>query len=313
VSKSQQSYEPTSPFAFGEFYNLNSHVFRTDAYLQWGQSEEPLGLLVMLNPGSSRLADSNSWLLLGQGKIKHAQGELVLDDTMKAVASILSESHPSLTGRLHIRNLFNLRCSSAAEAVKKYRELRIDPVYSSVLHSDFNDVARFPWVWFAWGVQSDSVLNIRKQEVYDVIKAQNVDKFLIPKKRKLIHVKHPAPRIKEHAREYRMKMTEIMRAYWWQRVLDEMDRDIARPYELLENYVPYVEVVDVSEQGDRLTVTVCSHDPQELFMRHTRILAYEAAAIRGFLVPDGREDGYRAFGQGNGCLRSFYYRRNMSE
>jgi hypothetical protein len=313
VPKSQQSDGTTSPVAFGEFQNINGHVLRTGAYLQWGQSEEPLGLLVMLNPGASRLVDSSSWLLLEEGKVEQAEGELVLDKTMKAVASILSESHPSLSGRLYIRNLFNLRCGSAAEAVKKYRLLRTDPTYSSVLHSDFHDVDRFPWIWLAWGVQSDSVLNIRKQEVFDAIKAQNVDKFLIPKKRKLIHVKHPAPQRMEHAREYRIKMTEIMRAYWQQRYLDEIDRDLAGAYELYENYVPFVNVVDVSVHGNRVIVTMGSHDPQELFMRYTRILAYEAAAVRGFLVPDGREDGARIFGQGNSCLRSFYYRRNMCE
>ena len=71
------------PKAIGLFARDNNFVYRTEAKLVWGTSNVNLGLVIMLNPGSSKLADNKLWDDLENKKVYCAEGELVLDETMK--------------------------------------------------------------------------------------------------------------------------------------------------------------------------------------------------------------------------------------
>ena len=107
------------PKAYATFYKRGEHVFRTEAKLKWGYVDEPIGTLIMLNPGSSKLADEEKWKsFLNNSDNKHPiTDEIILDDTMQAVAKILGVIHLDLKGTLVINNIFNLRDSRSEKAL----------------------------------------------------------------------------------------------------------------------------------------------------------------------------------------------------
>lgn len=107
------------PSAYGTFKRRGNYIFRTETRLQWGSSNNPLGLIIMLNPGSSKLANPTQWkkFLDKDGDYEAIDQELEMDDTMLAIAYILEQSHPNLQGYLEIRNLFNLLTDQAKAKV----------------------------------------------------------------------------------------------------------------------------------------------------------------------------------------------------
>ena len=149
------------PKAFGRFIHKDNYIYRTESRLVWGKSGNNLGLVIMLNPGSSKLVDNNIWDNLVDKKIDQAYGELIVDDTMKALAAILEEVYPCLDGILHIRNLFNIRNSNSEDALALYKQYSIGAITldQTLLHSDFDDLLLAgngyknftnidnPWIW----------------------------------------------------------------------------------------------------------------------------------------------------------------------
>ena len=103
--------------AYGTFETYNSQIFRTNASLQLGHSSKPIGLVIMLNPGSSRLAIDEEWKSFlskcETGDEFSMSGELVLDQTMKSLVKIFSMLNPKLEGMIQLYNLFNLRCGNS--------------------------------------------------------------------------------------------------------------------------------------------------------------------------------------------------------
>jgi len=224
------------PKAFGEFSRKDDHIYRTEARLVWGGSGRNLGLVIMLNPGSSKLLNNNIWKNLVDKKIDQADGELLLDDTMKALAIILEKVYPCLDGILHIRNLFNIRNSDSADALALYGQhskgtIKLD---ATLLHSDFKDLLvagngykNFtsidnPWIWLGWTVEDKKFLNLRKREIWDI--CQNLSKqvhyFAIYSKSKKykntiprIHAYHPCPQKLTDKIQYKDDMIAQMKEH----------------------------------------------------------------------------------------------------
>ena len=46
---------------FGKFIKKNGYIYRTDTYMQFGDSDDIIGGCVLCNPGSSTLKDSELW------------------------------------------------------------------------------------------------------------------------------------------------------------------------------------------------------------------------------------------------------------
>ncbi len=207
------------PRAFGKFLYVNGFIFRTEAYLQWGNIDKFLGLIIMLNPGKSQLKDNVQWNKLEQGLVNCVTGELKLDDTMETVADILiKSSHPDLQGKLVISNLFNLRNSKSNDAIDTYQNIFADKIYKNALYSTFA-FDKYPWVWLAWGVDPNKELRSLKQEVFKMIPL-NMHRFYIPSRQKEherikdILVYHPLPRIHRQRIEYANTMIKQMKNFW---------------------------------------------------------------------------------------------------
>lgn len=225
------------PKAFGTFVHQNDNIYRTEASLVWGKGDNNLGLVIMLNPGSSKLADSSIWTKLESKVVDCATGELVLDDTMEALAVILQASHPVLDGTLHIRNLFNVRNSNSEDALELYKRHALKQIHldENLLHTNFESLlvdtdgyknvtcSANPWVWLGWTVEDDRFLNRRKREVWNICQKLpgHVHHFAIysraERHRKSgmnIHTYHPCPQNPNDKERYKNEMTEQMRKYF---------------------------------------------------------------------------------------------------
>jgi hypothetical protein len=211
------------PKAYGTFKRRGPHIFRTEARLQWGESNKPLGIIIMLNPGSSMIADYPTWDWFENidEDTDINNEELELDDTMDAVAAILEETHPRLDGYLEIRNLFNLRTeqSSASIAIQVYKDILNEELYDEVLHSGFDDLDKFPWVWIGWTVETAAILKKRRLYVLKRI-PKEMHRFAICKQppsgipHPEFYSYHPYPIIRQRVEDYQEAMIEQMRNYW---------------------------------------------------------------------------------------------------
>lgn len=228
------------PIASGTFVKKDDYVFRTKAELSWGNSNDLLGLLIMLNPGSSRILDENKWNnFLDENKnISYSEinGEILLDETMETVIDILEQSHPKLEGKLIIHNLFNLRDSESSDALTKYKEFfdftndrnlsqdlkpHIKDKYRKILHTELDEVyvEQFPWVWMAWTVNDGKILNLRRKSILSSI-ATDIRRFAIysrqkcHEKSKELYTYHVCPRNPNDKKFYAQEMIKQMKCYW---------------------------------------------------------------------------------------------------
>lgn len=211
------------PRAIGTFRRRGPYIFRTEARLQWGDSSNPLGIIIMLNPGSSKLANSSRWqsfeCATKDGDV--IDQELELDETMKAVNLILKQSHPKLDGYLEVRNLFNLRTdrSKAEEAINTYKEVREKRIYEDVLHSKFDDLDSFPWIWTGWTVNPSPIIKQRKIHILKRL-PQGKQRFGIFKEPSSdiayeeYFSNHPFQQLAKKVEKYREVMVQQMRDYW---------------------------------------------------------------------------------------------------
>ncbi|WKB36113.1 hypothetical protein QS257_02230 [Terrilactibacillus sp. S3-3] len=114
------------PKAFGSFMLRGGHAFRTSAYIQWGRSQESLGAVLMLNPGSAGFAANNPELREKLTRFGAAMGRLQTDPTMNQLIRIIEKIYKdrsSIEGRLYIYNLFNLQETNSDAAVSEFEAL----------------------------------------------------------------------------------------------------------------------------------------------------------------------------------------------
>lgn len=207
------------PKAIGTFRRRGPYIFRTEARLQWGNSNDPLGLIIMLNPGSSRLEDPHRWAKYLNGLIDPDvfDEELYLDPTMQVVRRIMEKSHPCLMGTLEIKNLFNLRVdpAKAKPSIEKYNIVRKEEIYNDLLHSEFreDEVKKFPWIWLGWTIEKNERLDQRRNQVLKAIPFGKQKFVLHSRQLKLqkygdLYIRHP------FEPGYEEEMVELMNEYW---------------------------------------------------------------------------------------------------
>lgn len=139
---------------FGKYHYHEGKLFRSEAFLQWRNSEECIGTILLHNPGEVTLKDQLMWKLLKNGEIASASGELDIqhNDPLNRVRNIIEyayNSNPS--GRLYIYNLFNLIKSNRLAALEEYDEIKTS-VPNEILYTSLEKVAISPWIWVAWSV-----------------------------------------------------------------------------------------------------------------------------------------------------------------
>ena len=145
----------TEPKAYGTFIKKGNYIFRTSAYLQWGDSEKSVGACLLLNPGSAKLDDEISSVLEVTG---FASGLIKCDPTMKQLISLVEKIYgKDVSGRLHIYNLFNLKYAQSENAVNLFENLVQTGQYN-ITDSlvSLEELKTHPWILLGWGVKRES-------------------------------------------------------------------------------------------------------------------------------------------------------------
>ncbi len=187
--------------AAGTFTREGKYIFRTEAKIQWGQKEAPLGMIIMLNPGSSLLINSTKWDKLIRGVANVDSGEIRIDDTMQVVIDILELAIPKIDGILQIYNLFDFRLSKSDDALDLYKKLKVENIKALERNFSIDFINQFPWVWIAWGVEDQKEINARKREIKKLMQLSGKPRFGIYTRQEKfirsdprIHYYHPLQR-----------------------------------------------------------------------------------------------------------------------
>lgn len=191
---------------YGTFTNNKGFIYRTDTFIQFGESEQIIGSCVLCNPGSSELHNEND-----QKRLEEYDGEdnLVIhdeakeDSTMKQLIKIIKgvKEIPE-EGRFLIFNLFTLRNGNMDDALKQFKHHDID---RKLLYRDYEDYTNLktnlPWVLIGWGCKNNSRLNKIKRQWLSDISESNLPNTGYEHK-KSPHYYHPLPRIHSKKLEY---------------------------------------------------------------------------------------------------------------
>lgn len=140
--------------AYGSFVKRNGHIFRTSAYLQWGDSTDSLGACLLLNPGSARLIEGLDRELDSQGL---AEGEIKMDPTMESqlvkIVERIHQQNGQLSGRFYIYNLFNLREGKSEKEINDFETLCGSNLYNiEDSLASVEELKQHPWILLGWGV-----------------------------------------------------------------------------------------------------------------------------------------------------------------
>lgn len=145
------------PKAYGTFVKKGDNIYRTSAYIQWGDSEKSIGACLLLNPGSATLDNE---LLYSLDTLGSVSGWIKTEDpTMEQLISFIEkiyEKNQLISGRLHIYNLFNLQNTQSENAIVKFEELVSSGEYGicdSLVST--NDLVSHPWILIGWGVKQE--------------------------------------------------------------------------------------------------------------------------------------------------------------
>jgi hypothetical protein len=146
------------PRAYGTFTKRGDHIFRTSAFIQWGDSEQSIGACLLLNPGSADFNKINLELKVKLNTIGEAEGEIKTDPTMDQLILFLKGIYGEapLTGRFHIYNLFNLQNTKAINAVDQFEALVLSGDYKireSLI--PIEELQSHPWILTGWGVKQN--------------------------------------------------------------------------------------------------------------------------------------------------------------
>ena len=194
--------------AVGTFIAGEEHTFRTEAYLKWGESEEPLGTILMLNPGASVLKEKEI-----QKDIK-TTGEISIDPTMKTLIEIVEELYKDkdeIQGKLMIYNIFPIRNANSQEAIKQFELLwnkgndliRNFPKDREVL---LEELKKSPWILIGWGcLNNTETLELMKIRWLTLITESKIPILAKRGKDKLSYY-HPKPMLKSNRVEYRKEI-----------------------------------------------------------------------------------------------------------
>ncbi len=162
--------------ARGWFIRKGNNIFRTQAYLQWGNSTTTLGTVLMLNPGNAKL---HSYELIEN---EYTEGIIDLDPTMKRLIELIQQMYQdkALEGRVYIYNLFTLRNPKSKEALAEFNYIyQIDKEllcgFPKEREEFIKEIKQTPWFLIGWGCGEDTErLREEKEKWLQLIKEANV-------------------------------------------------------------------------------------------------------------------------------------------
>ena len=202
--------------AYGKFVKKDGFIYRTNTYLQFGESDRVIGACILCNPGSSSLLDKKKEeeLLNYQGESQYeVKGELKLDPTMSQLKDIFLKTYDNeLEGRLKIFNVFTIRNAKMSEAKKLLVNEWVD---NDLLFQDFNKYKdqytnkSFLHTLIGWGCDDFSALKREKKRWLAFINDNNVTQVGIDHANSP-HYYHPLPQLVEKRIDYK---NEICKQY----------------------------------------------------------------------------------------------------
>ncbi|MFJ5762750.1 hypothetical protein ACIQAA_27200 [Neobacillus sp. NPDC093182] len=150
---------------FGTYENFKDRLYRKEAYLQWGHSENTLGVILLHNPGSVALKNKKLWTEINNGKVNIAFGELDIlqNDPLIRVKDIIEYAFEEPDGRLYIYNLFNLVDSNRQTAYETYEKI-MNETPTELLYPVLEKLIDSPWIWLAWTVSPPNKIYVKSYE-----------------------------------------------------------------------------------------------------------------------------------------------------
>jgi hypothetical protein len=147
------------PRAYGTFIKKGENIYRTAAFIQWGESEKSIGACLLRNPGSLELGKKLTTSLNTVGSASGWIEFVNFDPTMEQLVYIVNGIYnckKNLSGRLYIYNLFNLRNTKLNDATDEFETL-VDSGEYKIAESlvPLNELKSHPWILLGWGIEKN--------------------------------------------------------------------------------------------------------------------------------------------------------------
>ncbi|MEJ6949380.1 hypothetical protein [Natronospora cellulosivora (SeqCode)] len=190
---------------YGTFIKKDGYIYRTDTYMQFGESDDIIGACVLCNPGSSTLKGKKLQRKLEQETdYKFLHREVTKDKAMEQLEKILQESYSGrLLGKFIIYNILTLRNPNMDKTLQISNNETLD---YELLHKDFEDCKvnseNIPWLLIGWGCKDNKKLDKLKEYWLKFIKEESFQHLGLKGKNEP-HYYHPLPRIYIKQIEYR--------------------------------------------------------------------------------------------------------------
>lgn len=188
--------------AYGTFTKSGDYIYRTDTYLQFGNTDNLIGACVLCNPGSAKAHDDSIEKKIlsfnGPGNLELKDVKLKEDATMRQLNDILVGIHKEkLEGRFKIYNLFTLKEPKMKIAINLIKNEKLD---KEMLYKDFKDFQKLQLIHnkiilSAWGVDDSRILRDLKDNWNNLI--NNMQAKKLGKFKEESQYYHPLPRLQD--------------------------------------------------------------------------------------------------------------------
>lgn len=269
--------------AYGTFVRRNDNIYRTSAYIQWGDSEKSIGACLLLNPGSAALDKDLLHELYAAGS---ATGRIQTEDsTMKQLISFVERIYSQadqLSGRLHIYNLFNLQNTKSKNAIDQFEELVRTGEYNieeSLV--TLSELQSNPWLLLGWGINHKKKwchLQTAKKKWLGLISESKVRIFGKRHENKNDYY-HPCPRNSAQRPEI---LKDLVAVYNQRIKAVRFTVDATRPNILVDSK-PAEIYEDYSRGWSRSPV-----NPESIVMRYSNLKIKKGYKLRAYQFTEGR-------------------------
>lgn len=194
--------------AYGTFVKKGNNLFRKEAYIQFGNSQNTLGTIIMLNPGRAVLKET---------KIEdnmEIHGELRIDPTMDSIIKLVNKFYAEekeIQGRVKLYNLFPLQNARSNDAISMFEKLwnEKEPLVTEFPKTQeilLNELKSSSWVLVGWGCgRSSENLNAIKERWLSLI-AQSKTPLLGKEGNTYLKYHHPRPHLQSQQINYRNEL-----------------------------------------------------------------------------------------------------------
>lgn len=144
---------------YARYFEENELGFRRDTILQFGNSWDLIGSIILINPGSATPLNTPiqpeilaKLLSITQTNDSDSWKEFSIDPTMGQIKKLFSGQfigqNKSLSGIIQLFNLFNLRNANLFEALELFKTTSNSNIVS--IEEDITKIGRKP-IYFGWG------------------------------------------------------------------------------------------------------------------------------------------------------------------